>query len=84
MFKRDFSCLFLCFIRSFLNFLILSLLFTGFRLLKALKSYRLDKLEHDRSQYQIMREQCFEQLETQQQEQNRDRPRSRASAAQMR
>jgi hypothetical protein len=42
--------------------------------LEALKSYRLDELEHDKSQYQAMREQRLEQLETQRQEQNRDRP----------
>jgi hypothetical protein len=45
--------------------------------LEALKSYRLDELEHDKSQYQAMREQRFEQLETQRQEQNRDRPQPR-------
>lgn len=45
--------------------------------LEALKSYRLDKLEHDRSQYQSMREQRLEQLEIQRQEQNRDRPQPR-------
>lgn len=42
--------------------------------LEALKSYRLDELEHDRSQYQAIREQRLEQLETQRQKQNRDRP----------
>ncbi|MBL8500591.1 MAG: hypothetical protein JNL77_08435 [Nitrosomonas sp.] len=42
--------------------------------LKSLKTYRLDELEHDRSQYQAMREQRLEQLEIQRQEQNRDRP----------
>ncbi|SFU39236.1 relaxase/mobilization nuclease domain-containing protein [Nitrosospira multiformis] len=42
--------------------------------LEALKSYRLDELEHDRSQYQAMREQRLEQLEIQRQEKNRDRP----------
>lgn len=42
--------------------------------LEALKSYRLDELEHDRSQYQDMREQRLEQLEEQRQERNRDRP----------
>lgn len=42
--------------------------------LEALKSYRLEELEHDRSQYQAMREQRLEQLEIQRQEQNRDRP----------
>ena len=45
--------------------------------LEALKSYRLDELEHDRSQYQAMREQRLGQLETQRQERNRDRPQSR-------
>jgi hypothetical protein len=45
--------------------------------LEALKSYRLDELEHDKSQYQAMREQRLEQLETQRQEQNRDRPQPR-------
>ena len=45
--------------------------------LESLKSYRLDKLEHDRSQYQAMREQRLEQLETQRQERNRDRPQPR-------
>jgi hypothetical protein len=42
--------------------------------LEDLKSYRMDELEHDRSQYQAMREQRLEQLEIQRQEQNRDRP----------
>jgi len=42
--------------------------------LQALKSYRLDELEHDKSQYQGMREQRLEQLETQRREQNRNRP----------
>ncbi|SEL14224.1 relaxase/mobilization nuclease domain-containing protein [Nitrosovibrio tenuis] len=42
--------------------------------LESLKSYRLDELEHDRSQYQAMRDQRLEQLETQRQERNRDRP----------
>ncbi|MBL8500956.1 MAG: relaxase [Nitrosomonas sp.] len=42
--------------------------------LESLKTYRLDELEHDRSQYQSMREQRLEQLEVQRQEQNRDRP----------
>lgn len=42
--------------------------------LEALKSYRLDELEHDRSQYQAMREQRLEQLEAQRQELSRDRP----------
>ena len=45
--------------------------------LEALKSYRLDELEHDKSQYQAMRDQRLEQLETQRQEQNRDRPQPR-------
>ncbi len=45
--------------------------------LESLKTYRLDELEHDRSQYQAMREQRLEQLEIQRQEQNRDRPHSR-------
>lgn len=45
--------------------------------LEALKTYRLDELEHDRSQYQAMREQRLEQLEIQRQEQNRDRPQPR-------
>jgi hypothetical protein len=45
--------------------------------LESLKSYRLDELEHDRSQYQAMREQRLEQLETQRQKQNRDRPQPR-------
>lgn len=45
--------------------------------LEALKSYRLDELEHDQSQYQAMREQRLEQLEAQRQEQNRDRPQPR-------
>ena len=45
--------------------------------LEALKSYRLDELKHDRSQYQAMREQRLEQLETQRQERNRDRPQPR-------
>lgn len=45
--------------------------------LEALKSYRLDELEHDRSQYQAMRDQRLEQLETQRQERNRDRPQPR-------
>lgn len=45
--------------------------------LEALKSYRLDELEHDRSQYQAMREQRLEQLEAQRQERNRDRPPTR-------
>ena len=40
--------------------------------LEALKSYRLDELEHDRSRYQAIREQRLEQLEAQRQEQNRD------------
>ena len=44
--------------------------------LEALKSYRLDELEHDKSQYQAMREQRLEQLETEPQERNRDRPQS--------
>jgi hypothetical protein len=48
--------------------------------LEALKSYRLDELEHDRSQYQAMRDQRLEQLETQRQEQNRDRPPPRQRA----
>jgi len=42
--------------------------------LGALQSYRLDELERDRSQYQAMRDQRLEQLETQHQESNRDRP----------
>ncbi len=42
--------------------------------LESLKTYRLDELEHDRSQYQAMREQRLEQLEIQRQEQSRDRP----------
>ncbi len=42
--------------------------------LEALKSHRLDDLEHDVSQYQDMREQRIEQLEKQRQEQNRTRP----------
>ncbi len=45
--------------------------------LNALKSYRLDELEHDRSQYQAMREQRLEQLEAQRREHNRDRPQPR-------
>ncbi|PXX08222.1 hypothetical protein C8R27_14514 [Nitrosomonas ureae] len=45
--------------------------------LEALKSYRLKELEHDQSQYQAMREQRLEQLETQRREQNRDRPQPR-------
>lgn len=45
--------------------------------LEALKSYRLDELEHDRSQYQAMRERRLEQLEIQRREQNRDRPQPR-------
>ncbi|SEP93286.1 relaxase/mobilization nuclease domain-containing protein [Nitrosomonas ureae] len=47
--------------------------------LEALKTYRLDELEHDRSQYQAMREQRLEELETQRREQNRDRPQLRQS-----
>jgi hypothetical protein len=42
--------------------------------LEALKSYRLDELEHDRSQYRAMGEQRLKQLEAQRQEQNWDRP----------
>ena len=42
--------------------------------LEALKSYRMDELEHDRSQYQAMRDQRLEQLEAQRQEKSRDRP----------
>ncbi len=42
--------------------------------LESLKTYRLNELEQDRSQYQAMREQRLEQLERQRQEQNRDRP----------
>ncbi|MGH8763425.1 MAG: relaxase/mobilization nuclease domain-containing protein [Nitrosospira sp.] len=42
--------------------------------LEALKSYRLDELEHDKSQYQAMRDHRLEQLETQRQQRNRDRP----------
>lgn len=42
--------------------------------LETLKSSRLNELEQDRSQYQVMREQRLEQLETQRQEQNRNRP----------
>jgi len=42
--------------------------------LEELKSYRMDELEHDRSQYQAMREQRLEQLEVQRHEKNRDRP----------
>ncbi|MBA3756240.1 MAG: relaxase [Nitrosomonas sp.] len=42
--------------------------------LESLKSYRLNELENDRTQYQLMREQRLEQLETKRQEQNRDRP----------
>ncbi len=42
--------------------------------LEVLKSYRLDELEHDRLQYQAIREQRLEQLEIQRQERNRDRP----------
>lgn len=45
--------------------------------LEALKSYRLDELEHDRSQYQAIRDQRLEQLETQRQEHNRDRSQPR-------
>ncbi len=45
--------------------------------LESLKTYRLDELEHDKSQYQAMREQRLEQLEIQRQEQNRDRPQPR-------
>jgi hypothetical protein len=45
--------------------------------LEALKSYRMNELEYDKSQYQAMREQRLEQLETQRQEQNRDRPQPR-------
>lgn len=45
--------------------------------LEALKSHRLDELEHDISQYQDMREQRLEQFEVQRQKQNRDRPKSR-------
>jgi hypothetical protein len=44
--------------------------------LESLKTYRLDELEHDKSQYQAIREKCLEQLEIQRREQNRDRPRS--------
>ncbi len=42
--------------------------------LQALKSFRLDELEHDVSQYQDMREQRIQQLEKQRQEQSRNRP----------
>lgn len=42
--------------------------------LQALKSHRLDELEHDKSQYQAMREQRLEQLEAQRREQSRSRP----------
>jgi len=42
--------------------------------LEALQFYRLDELEYDRSQYQAMREQRLEQLETQRREHKRDRP----------
>ncbi|MCP5275762.1 MAG: relaxase [Burkholderiales bacterium] len=45
--------------------------------LQALKSYRLDELEHDKSQYQAMREQRIEQLEAQRREQSRSRPQPR-------
>lgn len=45
--------------------------------LEALKSYRLDELEHDKSQYHAMREQRLEQLETQRQKHNRERPQPR-------
>jgi relaxase-like protein len=45
--------------------------------LKALKFHRLDELENDKSQYQAMREQRLEQLETQRREQNRSRPQPR-------
>jgi hypothetical protein len=45
--------------------------------LESLKTYRLDDLERDRSQYQAMRDQRLEQLEAQRQEQNRDRPQPR-------
>ena len=45
--------------------------------LESLKSYRMDELEHDRSQYRAMREQRLEQLGTQRQEHNRDRPQPR-------
>lgn len=45
--------------------------------LQALKSYRLDELEHDKSQYQAMREKRLEQLEAQRREQNRSRPQPR-------
>ncbi len=45
--------------------------------LESLKTYRLEELEHDKSQYQTMREQRLEQLDIQRQEQNRDRPQPR-------
>jgi len=45
--------------------------------LKTLKSFRLDELEHDVSQYQDMREQRIEQLEKQRRDQNRNRPEPR-------
>jgi hypothetical protein len=45
--------------------------------LQALKSYRLDELEHDKSQYQAMRERRLEQLEAQRRKQNRSRPQPR-------
>ncbi|PTN12514.1 relaxase/mobilization nuclease domain-containing protein [Nitrosomonas aestuarii] len=45
--------------------------------LEALKFHRLDELERDKSQYQDMRQQRIEQLETQRQEQNRSRPQPR-------
>jgi hypothetical protein len=45
--------------------------------LQSLKFYRLDELEHDKSQYQAMREQRLEQLKAQWQEQNRIRPQPR-------
>lgn len=45
--------------------------------LEALQSYRLEELEHDRSQYQAMREQRLGQLETQRREHSRDRPKPR-------
>jgi hypothetical protein len=45
--------------------------------LQALKSYRLDELENDKSQYQAMREQRLEQLEAQRREQDRSRPQPR-------
>jgi hypothetical protein len=47
---------------------------------KFLKTYRLDELEHDRSQYQAMRKQRLEQLEIQRQEHGRDRPPPRSAA----